>query len=510
MDPKRQQQLAMPTVEVYLAIEEQILINIAKALKDDKSLLEDNVYSWQVQQLAKLGSLTQANIITIAKQSGLAIDEVSKMLEKVGYESVDEIESDLQKAVQMGLLVKPPSILQSTMLSDVLLTYQMQAKNTFNLVNTTMLQQSQQIYLDIVNQTVGKVLAGVSTPQQALREMAQKWAEKGVPALIDKKGRQWSTEAYLNMVTRSLSNNVANEMQFARMEDYGADLIEVSSHIGARPRCAPFQGKIYSRSGKSKKYPPFSSTSYGEPAGLLGINCGHYIIPYIEGLSRRTFHPYNKKENDEAYKQSQKQRYLEREIRKAKRELNMMQALGDEKGIKQAKEKIRQKQANMRAFIKETGRTRRYEREQITPLSKQDAQDQHQRMMDKVKQEIRNKIANGEISTKINPEKQARHMLGDPAYEAYKQKLSKKGIYGPSYLTISQEEAQELVNKYAGTGELSVNNNLQFENKEKILQNDKQIGYYVDSDGNHILTNVFDIRYSKTGVHIFPSKGRKS
>lgn len=365
MDSNRQQQLTISTVEVYLAIEEQILLNVAQALKDDKSLLEKDVYSWQAYQLGKLGTLTQGNIIAIGKQGGLAIERVSKMLQQAGYESVDEIETDLQKAVQLGLLVKPPEILQSQMLSNVLTTYQSQAKDVFNLVNTTMLQQSQQIYLDIVNKTVGKVLAGISTPQQALREMVQKWCEKGVPALIDKKGRQWSTEAYLNSVTRSLCNNVANKMQFARMDDYGADLIEVSSHLGARPRCEPFQGKIYSRSGKSKKYPPFSSTSYGEAAGLLGVNCGHFIIPYIEGISRKTYQPYNKKENDNTYKQSQKQRYLEREIRKAKRELNMLSTMGDDEGIKMAKQKVRQAQINMRTFIEDTGRTRNRSREQL-------------------------------------------------------------------------------------------------------------------------------------------------
>jgi len=50
-------------------------------------------------------------------------------------------------------------------------------------------------------------------------------------------------------------------------------------------------------------------------------------------------------------------------------------------------------------------------------------------------------------------------------------------------------------------------NGLKFANKETILNNEQKIGYYVDIEGNHILTSVFDIRYSKTGVHIFPTKG---
>ncbi len=81
-----------------------------------------------------------------------------------------------------------------------------------------------------------------------------------------------------------------------------------------------------------------------------------------------------------------------------------MQAIGDEKGIRQAKEKIRQKQAKMRGFINDTGRKRRYDREQVTSLSKQDTLNHHQQMVKKAREKIRNKISKGKISTKINPE----------------------------------------------------------------------------------------------------------
>jgi len=267
--------------------------------------------------------------------------------------------------VQMGIAIQPPAVAESTALAAILTAYQQQAMTTFNLVNTTMLQQAEQAYIDVLNQTVGKVLTGVQTPQQALRETVSRWAEHGIPALIDRKGRKWTTEAYVNTVMRSMSNKIANDMQDVRMDEYGVDLIEVSSHLDARPKCAPYQGRIYSRSGRHPKYPPLSSTSYGDPAGLFGINCRHVKYPYIEGVSKQRFHPYDLKEVSKAYKQSQKQRYLERKIRQAKRELKMMEALGDQEGIKAAKAKVRERQARMRAFINETGRARRYDREQV-------------------------------------------------------------------------------------------------------------------------------------------------
>ncbi len=355
----------MATVEVFLAIEDQMLINIAKQLKRHNSLfVAEGIQSWQTLQLQELGSITQNNIITIAKRSGLAIDEVTKMLEEVGYSAVSGVDRSLQEAIRQGAVIKPPQPSTGS-INKILSAYQRRARNSFNLIGTTMLKQSQQSYIDILNQTTGKVLTGTITPQQALREAASKLADKGIPALVDKAGRQWSTEAYVNMVTRSISNDVSNEMQDARMEEHGVDLFEVSSYPGARPKCFEDQGKIYSLSGNHPDYPSIEETSYGEADGLFGVNCSHIKYPFVEGVSIQRNFPYDAEENKLIYKQSQQQRYLEREIRKSKRELNMMGAIGDKEGIELAKYKVKEKQANLRKFIKDTGRTRRRDREQL-------------------------------------------------------------------------------------------------------------------------------------------------
>jgi tRNA A37 threonylcarbamoyltransferase TsaD len=42
-----------------------------------------------------------------------------------------------------------------------------------------------------------------------------------------------------------------------------------------------------------------------------------------------------------------------------------IKATGDEEAVKEARKKVSQEQARMRAFIEDTGRVRRYDREQI-------------------------------------------------------------------------------------------------------------------------------------------------
>lgn len=171
------------------------------------------------------------------------------------------------------------------------------------------------------------------------------------------------------------------------------DLVETSAHAGARPSHALWQGKIFSRSGTSKKYPDFvSSTGYGTITGLMGINCIHSFYPFYEGISQRA---YTDKElekinnqtvtyNGEKYKlydATQIQRKMERDIRQNKREIagyeGIMMGSKDESIIEEArtridskKEELKQKQENLRDFIKQTGLTRDRTREQLKRFDK--------------------------------------------------------------------------------------------------------------------------------------------
>lgn len=120
---------------------------------------------------------------------------------------------------------------------------------------------------------------GAESRQEAVRKCIREFNSKGIPAFVDAAGREWSPEAYINMDIRTTVSNTANAAQDARCDDYGIDLIAVSSHPGARPKCAKDQGKVYSRSnksgiahdgnGKEIHYEPLSSTSYGEPDGAF-------------------------------------------------------------------------------------------------------------------------------------------------------------------------------------------------------------------------------------------------
>lgn len=61
------------------------------------------------------------------------------------------------------------------------------------------------------------------------------------------------------------------------MDKHALDLVIISEHFDASDRCAPFQGKIYSESGKDLRYPPLEEALSG---GIHSYNCRHNIEIY--------------------------------------------------------------------------------------------------------------------------------------------------------------------------------------------------------------------------------------
>lgn len=366
LSKERKNQLSQNVVDIYNQVENEMLVNLAKQLKGQKDLLRDDPAAWQMKKLQALGVLNQSNLRALRNKLRITSAELNNLLYKAGIEGLDDSEKAIEKAKEKGAkLLIPPPLTESPQIIEIFRAYQDQAANTLNLTNQSMIDNAKQVYIDGINKTVADVLAGTKTHDQALRQTIADWAKEGIPALIDKAGRKWGTEGYVRTVMLTTIGNTANKIQDTRMQEYGIDLVEISSHSGARPLCAPYQGRIYSVSGNHPDYPPLSSTSMGRPAGLFGINCGHNKYPYIEGLSTQTYKPYNEKENSKVYEESQQQRKIERQIRKAKTEADMMKAAGDEDGFKKANQKVAAGQAKMRAFIDDTGRTRRRYREQI-------------------------------------------------------------------------------------------------------------------------------------------------
>lgn len=375
---------------MFQDLEEQLMANIIHHFKDYNEPIASD--EWLMRKLAEIGKLNQENIKIIAKSTGVSQTAMEWMLNEMAEKVLAEIEPGMRQLVRRGLVGEAVPAQKSKNVKQVLTTMQGQAKDTLNLCNTTMLYKARDAYkklvgniastadeiadkqqkLHILNKHATSAVIGAESRQQALTKCIKEFNDRGIPAFVDKRGREWTPEAYVNMAMRSTSNTMAAEVQMARADDYGLDLVEVDSHSGARPKCARDQGKIFDRSNKSEKYPHWNTSSYGEPDGLLGINCGHHIYPYMEGVSIRRYFPTEDMDaNDKLYKETQVQRALERDIRKQKRECMLYDELGIKEAFEESAVTLKQKEARLKSFVNGNSQLhRRTDREQVLGFDK--------------------------------------------------------------------------------------------------------------------------------------------
>ncbi|MEK3993693.1 minor capsid protein [Psychrobacillus sp. FSL K6-2365] len=124
---------------------------------------------------------------------------------------------------------------------------------------------------------------------------------------------------------------------------------------------------------------------------------------------------------------------------------------------------------------------------------------------EKVKEEIRNDIRNGIYKLDHNKNRYDNHNPKHKRYDEYIERNKVKGKQKPSYLTVSFEEANDLVKSLAGTGNIRLMKNGSWDKKETIVNN-SVIGIHVNQDtGVETPTNAFKLHYGKTGTHIVPT-----
>ncbi|WP_024613644.1 phage minor capsid protein [Clostridium sp. Ade.TY] len=356
---------------------------------------------------------------------------------------------------------------------------------------------------DVYRQTIFKthvyLQSGTKTINQSVDMATKDFLDKGINSIVYKDGKQVNIASYAEMCLRTASQRATFLGEGKKRDEFGIHLVVVSAHANTCKMCGPWQGKvliddIFSHGIKEDGDYPLLSEAVGK--GFLHPNCRHTLITYFPGITRIPAVP-DGEEAIKLYEKEQKQRYYERQLRKWKR---FEAGTCDEESKNIAHNKVKELQNVLRKHIEENKQLRRnYNREEARAgLNIED---------DNIKAEVlKQKALNAKIKEtreyiktnqplKIEVGKQGKHILGHNNY-----------IEGRSYLTISLEEAQELINNYAGTGEIRLNYNNEWDNKE-IIKVNKDIGVEVNNRTNkETITNRFKVHYSKKGTHIVPMR----
>lgn len=357
---------------LFYAAEQDILADMARRIATYDYWIPSAEY--QRQKLREAGVLEDGILAALSGATGKSETELRRMMQEAGSVT---LKADAASYQAVG--IKVPQIADSEPLRAILNAgYKATAQTMRNLCKTTAHTATMQ-FENVLDSAWLKVNSGAFDPDSAVRSAVKELAEQGMQSIRYPSGKTDSIETAVRRAVVTGVNQTSAELQLELADELGCDLVEVSAHAGARLEHAAWQGKIFSRSGEDKKYPPFrQSTGYGTGAGLCGWNCRHTFGPYIEGSPpvwteeklaelNTPKYEYDGKKLTE-YEAQQIQRHNERQIRRWKREYVAMEAAGLD--TSEASAKIRQWQSAQRDFLDQTGLKRQYSREQVGTLPK--------------------------------------------------------------------------------------------------------------------------------------------
>lgn len=367
LTPQYLQRVPHALVDLYGEAEAAILEDMARRISGYDMFIPAAQH--QLRMLEEMGAAREEILGQLARLTGKGSRELEQILREAGMEAIRADDMVYRAA---GLSTAPLSaspVMQRTLQAGLTKT-----KGLFdNLTRTTANMASRQ-FERALDTAYMQVASGAFSPQEAVRRAVKDLCRQGVTAIEYPSGHRDSMDVAVRRAVVTGVNQTAMQLQMARADELGVDLVETTAHAGARPEHAAWQGQIFSRSGKSRKYPDFvSSTGYGTGLGLGGWNCSHSFRPYVEGMPRtyskellREYkaqdYEYNGRKMTE-YEALQRQREIERNIRRWKRENTAMKAAGLDTA--QSAGELRQWQAAQRDFLDQTGLKRQYERERI-------------------------------------------------------------------------------------------------------------------------------------------------
>lgn len=195
---------------------------------------------WQIENLQQAGYLLEDIQQEIAKATKLQQEEIAEAMEDSG---VTALEYDDKIYRDVGL--SPTPLTQSPELIRLMQRNYELTINTWKNFTDTFALASQQLFLAECDKAYTLVASGALSYTGAVREAINRIVSDGVVVKYPS-GVETSIEAATLRCVRTGISQMTAQVQLARAKEMGVNLCIVSSHLGARPSHAEWQGKIYS------------------------------------------------------------------------------------------------------------------------------------------------------------------------------------------------------------------------------------------------------------------------
>ena len=121
------------------------------------------------------------------------------------------------------------------------------------------------------------------TIKELQKELREALINEGIGGITDKLGRVIPFVVYAELLSKSIVAETQNTSVLNVAKEYDKDLVKMTEHNSACQVCQKYEGRIYSISGKDKRYPKLKSIpGFNKGYNNIHPRCRHRISVYIE------------------------------------------------------------------------------------------------------------------------------------------------------------------------------------------------------------------------------------
>lgn len=233
-------------------------------------------------------------------------------------------------------------------------------------------------YQRYIDRACMDIMTGTFDYNTVLRRVAKEMADSGLEYVSYASGHVDRATVAARRAVMTGVNQLSGQINMRLADELGTNYFEVSWHSGARPEHW-WGGQVFSKEDL------VDVCGYGEVTGLLGANCRHSFMPFVPGVSTRTYtdeqlaemnakeretKTYNGKEYN-AYSATQRQRELERRMQKQRANIvSLKKGEGSKEDIAAAQAKYLKTLYQYRDFSKHMGLSPQMERVYVDRLGR--------------------------------------------------------------------------------------------------------------------------------------------
>lgn len=221
----------------------------------------------EIADFERLSRLSREEALAIYYKYRPAIDKQTREVLKTALKKTDD--------ALVGQFVRAMgSRRHMTNLATIIAAQTAQGMNeVFERQNIALAKDQAALWYDVTAEAIARHQAGEPT-RVVMERGVTRLANSGLETIDYISGTKTTIDAALRRHIVSQANQARNRLLMQRMDEWEWDLVFVDAHFGARPSHAEWQGKVYSRSGRSTEYPSLvDATGYGTVTGLCGANC---------------------------------------------------------------------------------------------------------------------------------------------------------------------------------------------------------------------------------------------